>query len=506
MNLHRPPVRQAALLSLAALAAFTGGAWASGDYVSGQMVVSMYTGYPISEVNDKYASVTLGAYPEADLYLITVPSGWTEVEFQDSLRADSDVEEAEVNYYQETPEAIRQMVISATGGTVTEYADQQAALRVGVDAAHTRATGLGVTVAILDTGLDVNHPVFAERVSPERFNFLDYNDDVTDTADGIDEDGDGMIDEGHGHGTMVAGIVHLVAPDATILPIRVLDDEGHGDSYHISKGIRYAQFHGAQILNMSFGVPRHISMIAHELDVVTAAGMVVVAGAGNEDRSSPTYFPADYSKAIMVTALDSADVKASFADYNSKVFVSAPGDGIRSAFPGGGWATGSGCSFATPFVAGEAALLMSVAPGATKQQCENWIANAVAPIYQLAGNQPYDGDLGTGRVDLADAVDLATAVSGVPDVGPARPRVLAAPNPSRGRVEIRIPRAPAGQAARAEIYDVTGRRIREIDGIASGLVWDGRDAEGRPAPAGTYFARVRTASGAEASARMVLIR
>ncbi len=474
------------------------------DWAPGQMVVSLYPGYSIDDVNARYQTYTLGAYPEADLYLITVPSGQTEAGFESTLVGDADVEVAERNWYTETPEGIRQMVISATGGTYTEFADQGAAVRVGTDPAHSVCTGSGVTVAVLDSGIDPSHAAFAGRISPEAYDFLTYDYDPSETADGIDNDGDGEIDEGYGHGTMVAGIVSLVAPDATILPIRVLDDEGHGESYKIAKAIRYAGFHGARVINMSFGIPRHISMIAHEIDAVDDLGITVVAGAGNEDQESPTYFPADHSKAIMVTALDSVDVKADFADYNSKVLVSAPGAGIRSAFPGGGWAIGSGCSFATPFVSGEAALVACLQPSATPREIEQRMEAAVDDIYQLAGNAPYDGKLGTGRIDLPLAV--AAASTGVGSGRGPAPRVLAAPNPASGPVTLSAPPG-AGPDARlsATVFDAAGRRVAAVSGVGDGVVWDGRDGFGRRVPAGVYLARI-TAGARSASTRFVVVR
>jgi subtilisin family serine protease len=203
---------------------------------------------------------------------------------------------------------------------------------------------------------------------------------------------------------MVAGIVALVAPDARILPVRVLDDEGRGDAFTIDKGVHHALSRGADVLNMSFGGPQGITSLHYQIQDAWQAGVPVVAGAGNEGRSSPKYFPASDSRAYMVTALDSLDVKADFADYSSDVLVSAPGTGVRSAYPGGEWGAGSGCSFATPFVTGEVALVRSLEPGLGPDEIEARVAAAVQPIDQNPGNAPYRGKLGTGRIYLPLAV------------------------------------------------------------------------------------------------------
>lgn len=472
-----------------------------GDYEAGQIVVSLQPGHTIDEVNMTWGTTTLDAYPEGNLYLLDATNLGDVEALGESMESDPAILEAEANYFQETPESIRHMVIVVVGGGYVEYEDQEIGQRIGLEPAHQMSRGAGITVAVLDTGIDPDHEAFQGRISPDGYDFVDGDPTPWDTANGIDDDQDLLIDEGHGHGTMVSGILALVAPEATILPVRILNDEGTGDAYTIAKGIRYALLHGADVLNLSWGIPRRISLIGHQLEYARELGAVIVAGAGNENLEQ-AYFPALLDESEMVTAVDSLDVKASFADWHAKVLVSAPGTGVRSAFPGGQWAVGQGCSFATPFVAGEAALIRSLAPGAPPQVVRNRMRTATVPIDQVEGNEPYQEMLGSGRIFIPDALaDLASVQDG--DV-PARDRILVAPNPTRGYTRILMPNGviPSDVA----IFDVQGRLVRRLRPSGSApLLWDGMTQSSRNAAPGVYVVRASGQDGTEQVTRLNLL-
>lgn len=469
-------------------------------YEYAQVIVSLNPGHTIEEVNARWGTSTLDAFPEGNLYLLEA-EGLGDIEaLALQMTADPAVQEAEANYYRETPESIRQMVVIIVGGEYVDYEDQTIGERIGLDQAHAMSRGAGVTVAILDTGVDPNHEALAGRLAPDGFDFVSLDDQPWDEANGLDDDEDGAIDEGHGHGTMVAGIVALVAPEATLLPVRVLNDEGRSNAYILAKGIRYAANHGADVINMSFGALGSISAIGHQLDYADANGIVLVAGAGNENREQG-YYPAADSKAYMITALDSLDIKAAFADWDSKVLVSAPGTGVRSSFPDGRWAMGNGCSFATPFISGEAALIRSLAPQATTEQIEDRVAWSVVYVDDIPENEPYRGKLGEGRVYLPTALRNLAAVSGS-DLSVER--IQAVPNPSSGEMRLS---APLGEgSARAEIFDSAGRKVRALtlEGAESTL-WDGAGEDGGRVPPGVYYVRASRA-GQEYSTRVTILR
>jgi subtilisin family serine protease len=243
---------------------------------------------------------------------------------------------------------------------------------------------------------------------------------------------------------------------------------------------------------MSFGVPRTISPIGHRIEAADEAGIVVVAGAGNENRDQPVYYPGDHSRTILVTALDSLDVKADFADYNEEVHVSAPGTGVRSAYPGSEWALGDGCSFATPFVTGEVALMLARAPGMWPELVEERVRAAVDSIYTIPANVPYEDELGAGRIYLPAAV--ADLVVAVPGAGTVVRRLRVAPNPTSGALRVDVSlwqEALAGSAAAIDIFTASGRRVRSFTvKVGDGLLWDGLDARGGEVPAGVYFLRL----------------
>jgi subtilisin family serine protease len=504
--MFRAPLRAVLLAAAALVAALPGGA--TEIYEEGELIVTLAPGASIAEVNTTWGTLTLDSFPSARLYLLLAEDVGDLELFADSMAVtDPAVDEAEANYFEDTPEGIRQMVLVAVGGTITDFEDQSLTDRIGLDEAHTWARGEGTTVAVLDTGIDTSHPAFAGRIAPIGYDFVDDDPNPAEVANGQDDDGDGMTDEGYGHGTMVAGIVTLVAPEAKIVPIRVLDDEGRADAWRIVKAMAYAIDVRVDVLNMSFGVPRTISPIGHQIDAAVSMGIVCVAGAGNENNGDDVYYPGADSKAILVTALDSLDVKADFADYHSKVLVSAPGTGVRSAYPGGEWALGAGCSFATPFVSGEIALIRSRAPSMGVEAVEDRVEQAVDRIYGIPGNGPYEGKLGSGRIFLPEAVaDLVTAV---PEAGTLGGRLDIWPNPMSRTLRVSLDGLvdAAGGGHVLEVFGATGRRVRTLAvRDRGGVVWDGTDTRGRSLAAGVYYLRLRNDDGAVATAKVHKLR
>ena len=470
------------LLALAVTLAAPGAA--AYQYVEHEMSVILVPGAHIDDVNERWGTTTIVAIPQQRAYLLYVPGDDDLEELAETMAQDPDIQSAQPNYVQETPEAVRQMVIGAVGGSWDDYEDQEITVRIGLDAAHGVTMGAGTVVAILDTGVDPDHDVFADRISPDAYDFLDMDDEPWEEANGLDDDEDGLTDEGFGHGSMVAGIIALVAPEATLLPIRIIDDEGRTDAFLISQGIKHAVEHGADVINMSFGVPLGVDIVAHFTNFANQLGVIHVGAAGNENREFPPYYPAAFSQVAMVTALDSMDIKADFADYTSKVLVSAPGTGVRSAYPGNDWGIGSGCSFATPFVAGEAALLKSLAADLTWQDAQSLIAFGVENIYHIPENAPYEGKLGTGRIYIPRA--LGGLVAGV-ESDLSRPGLCVSPSPVVGAAAFRMPWD--SDHGTLEILDTTGRIVRSLSWMGSFCFWDGRGENGLPVPSGVYFGR-----------------
>jgi len=323
------------------------------------------------------------------------------------------------------------------------YRNQPAMKRVNLQSALPRATGRSIVIADINAMVDVRHPALVghltagaeflqgtcgsrSSLNQSAGGFLDQSAGgfLDQSAGGfLDQSAGGFLDQyttflsestasfldpltassldrmspAHGHGTMVAGILAVMAPDAMIMPLRAFDDKGCGTTYNIAKAVKYAVSHGAQVINMSFGISGQTQTLKKTIEEAVKAGVTVVASAGNGNTSIPQY-PAAYPGVLGVSATKLNDTKTSFSDYGSTIFVSAPGSNIISAFPGGYYAELSGTSFSAPMVAAEAALLRSLKTSGWK----NSIAAGVDNIDAL--NPAYIGKLGTGRINLLKAL------------------------------------------------------------------------------------------------------
>ncbi len=232
-------------------------------------------------------------------------------------------------------------------------------------AVHRRATGAGVTVAILDTGVDVDHPQLMDKLADNRhFDYIDDDADPSEEADGVDDDGDGVADEAFGHGTHAAGLVALVAPDADIVSFRVLDADGNGNPYVVGLAVHDAIDAGADVINVSFGMDHKpkSKFLREAFKRAKKENVVVVAAAGNNGDDEKRY-PAHEKDVIGVAAAGRGGVVTGFSNYGKTALVAAPGQDVVSTLPGGGFGAWSGTSMAAPIVAGQAALVQEANPG-----------------------------------------------------------------------------------------------------------------------------------------------
>lgn len=455
----------------------------------------------IEDLNNEYGTTTLEEL--APLFLLSIPEETPQEILLALLNADPRVDWAEPSYLDETPEGTRLMVVAIVGGTVDDYLDQNVFERIRLDAIQPYTQGEGVTIALIDTGIDYDHPALFHVVSGKGWDFVGNDGDPFDEGNGFDEDSDGQTDEGRGHGTMVAGIAHLVAPAATLLPIRVLDDEGRGDSFDVARGIRYAVQQGADVINLSLGLTLFCHTIEHELAAASEAGVMIVAAAGNDNTHEPAYFPASDPRAISVAAADSQDVKASFSNYHETVDVSAPGDGIMAPFPDGQWAVGAGTSFAAPFVSGQAALVRSVIGEPPDTQTWDPIRRGVVPIDDLPGNEAFRGLLGTGRFDGLATLEALLSTTQAPDDVQNLRGLFASPNPAGPGATAFVHWNGARSIRSATIHDISGRSIGE-GALRDGRVeWDGNDRSGKLVSPGHYYLRIQPTDGPAMTAPMV---
>src|SRR5438270_6530159 len=207
-----------------------------------------------------------------------------------------------------------------------------------------------------------------------------------------------------GHGTMVMGIIHLVAPQAQLLPLKAFSSDGTGDLSNILHAVYYGVQNGANVINMSFDMTSNSLEFSKAMDYANQNGVICAASAGNDGMEEIVY-PAAYQNDVMgVASTSNTDTRSSFSNYgNAIVWVAAPGEAIISTYPFGTYAAGWGTSFSAPFVSGAAALL--------RNRRSN--INGARPAAAVAHAVPIGPDMGHGRLDLIRALQATSAGTSV---------------------------------------------------------------------------------------------
>ncbi len=303
----------------------------------------------------------------------------------------------------------------------TQYAALYGMTRISSPSAWDISTGsTNFTVAVVDTGIDYNHPDLVDNIATN-------SKEVPNN--GVDDDGNGYIDDYYGydfsnndsnpiddhyHGTHCAGTVGAkgnngrgvagVAWTVKLLPVKVLNSSGSGTSASVAAGITYAVRRGAKVVSLSLGSPSYSSTIENAIITARNAGVLVVAAAGNDSQNTDVYpnYPSALTQdnILAVAASTSSDSFAYFSNYGAtSVDLAAPGDSILSTYISGQYAYASGTSMATPHVAGMAALLLAVNPNLSYSSIRSILIGTVDPIPSMAGKL-----VSGGRANLYKAV------------------------------------------------------------------------------------------------------
>lgn len=305
------------------------------------------------------------------------------------------------------------------------------------------AAGSGITVADIDTGVDPNHPVLkASLITGYDFTrnqsggseMSDVSQSTVAVLDGdkiaqvsqstvavLDQSTVAVLDgngyEAFGHGTMTAGIIHLAAPQAKIMPLKAFQANGTGYNSDILRAIYYAVGHGAKVINMSFNYTTNSKELANAINYATAQGVICVAAAGNSGVQANVY-PAALKNVIDVASTSNYDVPSTFSNYGAPpVWLAAPGEGVMTTYPFGTYAAGWGTSFSAPYVSGTVALLasqsaaaktglLSLLPATTGSEAQ--LANALTHTQALS-----DPQMGHGRLDTYQATQAWRASLGL---------------------------------------------------------------------------------------------
>ncbi len=300
----------------------------------------------------------------------------------------------EPNYILNSPEPVQQSQPFVDMAGIGNFESQDASVSVSLESAHKSSTGDAISVAVIDGGINFDHPLLAGVVF-SGYDFVDHDSLAFDEAGGLNS----------GHGTFVAGITHLAAPGAKILGYRVLDVDGSGNGFDIAWAIVTAIDDGCQVINLSLVMEGWQSGIADAIDYAISRNVTVVAAAGN-DGAEQVRFPASHQKTIAVAALDSFLIKADFSNYGGPISVSAPGTEIYGPYLDTLYAFWSGTSFAAPFVSGQAALIYESEPGANPEFVGGIIRETAISVD--AQNPGFENKLGSGLVDAEASVQLAT--------------------------------------------------------------------------------------------------
>ena len=374
-----------------------------------QVAVKLKSWVSINTILTRYNATQVDAMAETNLYILQLPAGQTTDQMLPVLNADADLWYAEPNYYTEdAPDGTRisikgtRISIKGTGDlTPTPGSDQWAWLKVALADAQEISTGQGIIVAMLDTGMVGDHPLSQSHIT-DGYDFVKMSSGFLDSGNGLDDNGDGQVDDYVGHGTHVSGIIITAAPGVQIMPIRVLNSDGEGTYWEVAQGIRYAVDHGAKVINMSLSAPRLTPSLADALAYAASRGVIVVAAAGVE--AGPNY-PAAYSDPLAVIGVGASTRNDGIASFSgglpADTDVFAPGEDIYSSYPYNGFALGSGTSMAAPIVAGEAAMLIARHP--------DWSATEIIQRILTKGD-PVSGS-SAKRIDLADALTTSLEVA-----------------------------------------------------------------------------------------------
>ncbi len=500
-------------VAIAALAAGSASATEILDYpyVHDEIIVS-FAGSPsesvVHDVADRVGVTLERTHPPRSLALVSVPEGRDFMATLDALERDPLVVSAMPNY-------------TGTGGEILPgdtYFDEQWHLDntgqsggeadADIDATEgweiTRGSG-DVVVAVLDSGIELDHPEFAGRIVAG-FDFVDTDPNPNDL---------------HGHGTHVAG---LLAADAdndfgvagvdhgcSLMPVRVLDENLIGTTFSLIQALDYVASRDVDVVNMSLINYPNVTALEDALAGARDNGAILVACGGNDGiGGADDTWPGASPHTISVGWTRDDDWRSGSSATGASLDVVAPGNSVITVAYGSEVDDRdlfSGCSAATPIVSGIAALARALDPAMTHDVFRTFlIAGAEdevgSPAQDLPGRDDY---YGYGRVNLNTTLVYVTTVA-APDVATAGAAVTrAVPNPFRASTML-VP--PGGDTAdvRVELFSVGGRHVRTLTGTGSaGIVWDGRDAVGLVAPPGIYYTRVTT-GGASVPGTVVRLR
>lgn len=377
----------------------------------GEFLVKMKDNQPLTEVMNLRAaqdySVLEKISTDSPIYRIRLNTGSDFTQAWNELAADPRIDVVEPNY----------LAYPTVVPDDPDYGKKHEFPKIEAESAWDIATGSeNVWVAVIDTGVDRDHPDLVDNVI-DGLDFIIGGDGLggETPGDGVDNNNDGLIDNNTGHGTHVAGTIAAmafngngacgIAYNTKILPLRIFPTNGDtGATFSsIIEAVNYAaDVENVRVISMSIGTTYESSLLQSAINSAWNKGKVLVAAAANANTNQE-YFPGAHDNVLAVAAINKSGEKASFSNYGSWVDVSAYGTAIYSTFYNDQYTYMSGTSMATPLVSGCIALLFSYNPNLTNDQAVDIITTYVSDVYEL--NPEYPGMLGSGLVNPFLALD-----------------------------------------------------------------------------------------------------
>ncbi len=392
----------------------------TGEYVPNRLIVRLKDGIRQAEATSLAPSVlnsrlllANGSTQLSQIYILQLVTGSDIPSIAKSLSVDSRVVWAEPDY-----------LARPAGNTQATPNDPLFASQWGLtiinaeDAWDVNTGNSTVVIAMLDSGIQLDHPDLADKmwVNPGEI-----------PSNGIDDDNNGYIDDvqgwnfvsdnndpgdDNGHGTQVAGAAAAATDNATgiagtcwgcrLMPVKVMSAGGVANYSDIAAGTLYAAVKGADVINISLGGYSNSHALEEAVQAaVNSYGAIVIAGAGNDDTTN-RFYPAAYDEVMAVAGTDQNDIKSEISNYGDWVELSAPAVDIMTTYMGGDYGPAEGTSFSAPFVSGVAGLLISQHPEWSQTLVWSQLTHTTDTLDGL--NPGYGGLLGSGRLNAGAAL------------------------------------------------------------------------------------------------------
>jgi len=390
---------------------------AFGNWAKSRILVAPNAGLSdddFADVLKPHSGKSLGKVRGLEVHVVELPASANEEAVARALARNPHVKFAEVD-----------TIVSASATTNDPILPQEWQItKIGASTAWNTSTGAGIVVAVLDSGVQSNHPDLQANLVPG-WNIYNNNNLTNDV---------------NGHGTAVAGTIAAVGNDgigvagvayrAKIMPVRISDSACNTTLSLIASGLTWAADHGADIANISYSNLYKSSTVISAANYLRNKGGETVVSANNNAINEGS---ANTTSMITVSATDQNDNLASFSSWGPMVDVAAPGVTVQTTLWNSGYGWGTGTSFSTPVVAGTVALIMSANPALTPDQIENVLFTTATNL----GAAGYDYYFGWGRVNAAAAVVAAVSTTAQP--ADTAPPTVAIASPTGGTVSGTIP-------------------------------------------------------------------